>query len=68
MTSPSLTILCTSKKYGAVQFKIVGHIATRTDSKTGIFGPGRTYDDSMKWVFDEIESMRKDASDFQFVE
>lgn len=64
---PPFQITCTSEKFGAVQFDIVGLIASRMDSKGEIFGPGRTYDDSMKWIFAEIEKMRKDAPDFRFV-
>lgn len=62
-----LRILCTSEKFGAVDFSLVGNIATRTDRGGEYFAPTRTYSDSVRWILDEINSMSQESPDLYFV-
>lgn len=65
--SKNFELRCTSEKFGAVDFDLVGTIATRTDSNGEYFSPTRTFDASMKWILDEINSMSQESPDLYFV-
>lgn len=62
-----LELRCTSEKFGAVNYDIVGLIASKTDSTGEYFSPTRTFDDSVKWILAEIEHMRSQSPDLYFV-
>lgn len=62
-----LRIRCTSEKFGPVDFSIIGNIASQTDSTGEYFSPTRTYDESVKWVLDQLNSMRDESPDLYFV-
>lgn len=64
---PAFQIACTSKEFGAVAFDVVGLIASKRDRTGEYFGPGRTYNDSVKWILDEINTMREESPDLYFV-
>lgn len=60
-------IKTTSEKFGAVDFDLVGTIATQTSMHGEYFSPTRTFDESMKWIIDQINSMRQESPDLYFV-
>lgn len=62
-----INIRTTSKKYGQVDFDLIGTIATQTDTTGEYFSPTRTYDESMKWILDQLNSMMQEAPDLYFV-
>lgn len=62
-----LRIITTSEKFGAVEFSIIGNIASQTDSSGEYFSPTRTFDESMKWVLDQLNSMMQESPDLRFI-
>lgn len=65
---PAFSLMCTSEMFGAVKFDIVGLIASRIDNTGHFFSPARSYDDSVKWILNEIDYMRMHAEDFRFIQ
>lgn len=62
-----LRIRCTSEKFGPVDFSLIGNIASQTDLTGEVFSPTRTFDESMKWILDQVHYMRKESPDLYFV-
>lgn len=62
-----LRIRCTSVVHGAVDFALIGNIVRRVDDKGEIFAPTRTFDSSMKWILENINTMMSESPDLYFV-
>lgn len=55
-----------SRKFGVIEFSIIGNRARQLDGTGVYWGPTATFDSSVKWILDQLEHMRKESPDLTF--